>query len=807
MHTGGIQGGVHPQVQGIKGVVVPPLDALGNLFEADALHRADGVGKVGVDDLPADAHRLKNLGGLVGLQGGNAHFGGNFHDAGQDGFVVVGDGLVAVLVQHIALHQLLDAVLGQIGVDGPGAVAQKGGKVVHIPGLGAFQNDGNGGALLGAHQVLLDGGHRQQGGNGHMVFIHPPIGENHHIGPVPIGPVHLHKELVNGALQGGVGIVQQRYGGHPEARALHGPDLHQLHGGDDGVFDLQHPAVFRLFLQKIAVGADVNGGIGDDFLPQGINGRVGDLSKELLEVVKEGLVLFGQHRQGDVGTHGGDLLAAQLCHGHDGVHNVLIGVAEGLVELIPVGLAVEFHLLVGHRQLLQGYQVLIQPLAVGLPPGQLHLHLFVGDDLFAHRIHQQHLAGLEPGLAQNLFRGNIQHAHLTGQNQPSVRGDVIPGGPQAVPVQHRAHNVAVGEEDGCGAVPGLHHGGVVAVQVLLLPVHGGILLPGLGYGHHHRQGQGDAVHHQKFQGVVQHGGVGARGGNHRQNLAHVLFRQAGGLHGFLPGQHPVRVAPDGVDFAVVEDQPVGVGPFPAGGGIGGEPGVHHGNGAFRPLIPQIRVEGPQLVHQEHALVNHRPGGEGAHIGALAGLLKYPADHIEPPVKAQTRPDLLRPAHKAHIDAGHGVPGPLAQNLRVYRHLPPAQEGNPFLAADHLKQLLGLAALKAVLGKEKHTHAVVALLPDGQAEAAVEPVGDLQQNAHAVAHLAGSVLTGPVLQPLHNGQGIVHHAVAGLPVNIHNGTDAAGIVLESFLIQCLFHGFASLYMFPSGGRYLYFPLSP
>ena len=67
MHTGGIQGGVHPQVQGIEGVVVPPLDTLGNLLQADALHRADGVGKVGVDDLPADAHRLKDLGGLVGL--------------------------------------------------------------------------------------------------------------------------------------------------------------------------------------------------------------------------------------------------------------------------------------------------------------------------------------------------------------------------------------------------------------------------------------------------------------------------------------------------------------------------------------------------------------------------------------------------------------------------------------------------------------------------------------------------------------------------------------------------------------------
>ena len=61
------------------------------------------------------------------------------------------------------------------------------------------------------------------------------------------------------------------------------------------------------------------------------------------------------------------------------------------------------------------------------------------------------------------------------------------------------------------------------------------------------------------------------------------------------------------------------------------------------------------------------------------------------------------------------------------------------------------------------------------------MGHLQQHAHTVAYLPGGILTGPVLQPLHNGQGIVHHIVAGNAVDIHNGTDAAGIVLETFRI--------------------------
>ena len=57
------------------------------------------------------------------------------------------------------------------------------------------------------------------------------------------------------------------------------------------------------------------------------------------------------------------------------------------------------------------------------------------------------------------------------------------------------------------------------------------------------------------------------------------------------------------------------------------------------------------------------------------------------------------------------------------------------------------------------------------------MGDLNQYAHAVAHLAGGVLSGPVLQPLHNGQSIIHNGVAGNAVDAHHGADAAGVVFK------------------------------
>ena len=51
--------------------------------------RRHGVGEVLVDHLSGNADGLENLGGLVGLDGGDAHFGGDLHDAVENSVVVV----------------------------------------------------------------------------------------------------------------------------------------------------------------------------------------------------------------------------------------------------------------------------------------------------------------------------------------------------------------------------------------------------------------------------------------------------------------------------------------------------------------------------------------------------------------------------------------------------------------------------------------------------------------------------------------------------------------------------------------------
>ena len=632
-----------------------------------------------------------------------------------------------------------------------------------------------------------------------MVFVHAPVGEDQDIGALLVGPVHVDEQPVQGVFQGRALVVEQGDGLHAEAGPVHVADLHEVHGGEDGVVDLEDGAVFRPLLQEIAAGAHVHGGVGDDLLPDGVHGGIGHLGEELLEVVEQGLMVLAEHRQRRVHAHGGGGLRPVPGHGENGVLDLLIGVAEGLVQPVPQLLGVALHPPVGDGQVLEINKVGVQPLAVGLAGGAAALDLPVLQQPPLAQVRQQHLAGLEPGLFHDGLRRQVQHAHLRGQNQPVAVGEIPPAGPQAVAVQDRAHGVAVGEYDGRRAVPGLHHGGVVVVEVPLLPLHPPVVGPGLGNAHHHRPGQLDAVHQQKFQGVVQHGRVGPALVHHRQDLVHVLL-QDGGAHGLLPGQHPVHVAPDGVDLAVVEDVAVGVGPLPAGVGVGGKAGVDQGQGALAVLRLQVSVEPAQLAHQEHALVDDGPAGEGGDIGVDIGLLEHPPGHIQLPVKVQPRGAVRRTLHKALEDGGHAVQSPLAQDLRVGGHLPPAQKLHALLGHDDLQHLLGLGPLEGVRGEEEHAHAVVPGSAQGDALGGGRPdhqgVGDLHHEAHAVAGLAGGVLAGPVLQLFHDLQRVVHHAVGAAALQVHHRADAAGVVLEARVVQGIVLVFRSRHWNPS-----------
>ena len=138
---------------------------------------------------------------------------------------------------------------------------------------------------------------------------------------------------------------------------------------------------------------------------------------------------------------------------------------------------------------------------------------------------------------------------------------------------------------------------------------------------------------------------------------------------------------------------------------------------------------------------------------------------------------------------------MAQHRGPHRHHPPAQKFQALFFHNDLKHLLSLAAGQLVLRQKKHAHAIFPLAAEADAQPgahlAEEFVGHLREDAHAVAGLALGVLACAVLQMLHDGQRVRHRLVALAAANVHNGADAAVVVLESRAVKALaagcFHG--------------------
>ena len=183
------------------------------------------------------------------------------------------------------------------------------------------------------------------------------------------------------------------------------------------------------------------------------------------------------------------------------------------------------------------------------------------------------------------------------------------------------------------------------------------------------------------------------------------------MHGLFSGQHTVRVAPDGIDLTVMGNEAVGMSPFPAGQGIGGESGVDHGNGRFVGFALQVFIESAQLAHQEHSFIDNGPGGQGTDIGIFGALLKFTTDHVEPAVKVNPSGNVRRPLQEALPDGRHAVPGRGAQYLRMDGDFPPADDGNAFFFSNHFEQPSGEGPFQVVSGQEEHADPVVSRFSD------------------------------------------------------------------------------------------------
>ena len=210
----------------------------------------------------------------------------------------------------------------------------------------------------------------------------------------------------------------------------------------------------------------------------------------------------------------------------------------------------------------------------------------------------------------------------------------------------------------------------------------------------------------------------SRSSPNRRRLEHALARV-----------HPVHVAAQRVDLAVVRDQPVGMRALPAREGVGREARVHQRQRRLDAVVAQVGIELRQLVAVEHPLVDdgaRRQAGdvEVRLLGDVQpphGVPRAPPDHVKLALERVVVGDVGAAADEELLDDRLRSLRGLAEHAVVGRHLAPAEEGLPLVAHDLLEQVLAGGPAARVVRQEHHADAV---LPGGG-----------QLDAHGRARLA------------------------------------------------------------------------
>ena len=125
-------------------------------------------------------------------------------------------------------------------------------------------------------------------------------------------------------------------------------------------------------------------------------------------------------------------------------------------------------------------------------------------------------------------------------------------------------------------------------------------------------------------------------------------------------------------------------------------------------------------------------------------------------------------------------------MRVHGNLAPEEYGHAGLGAALLEDATGVRHAVLVLREEEHRHAVIALIGQDMATAlrdlAEKVVRHLEQDAGTVAGVLLQAGSAAVLKVDQDGKGVVQYLVTADAVQVGQGADTAGVVLELRAIE-------------------------
>ncbi len=423
-------------------------------------------------------------------------------------------------------------------------------------------------------------------------------------------------------------------------------------------------------------------------------------------------------------------------------------------------------------------------------PERAGLGLGVLEDRAAAGLDQQQLARSESSAPDRVLRGEGDRPGLGRNGDKTITRDRERRRSKAVAIDHRADPNAVREDDRGGAVPWGEESGGPTPQRRDVRMRRASQGQRLGDRGQEGGGQVPAGGHQEFEPLVERERVGAarrekRPGRQklgRDRLRAAIARAAADL---------LAIAADGVDLAVVGDEPERLGEAPHGMRVGRvalvEDGVRDGQ-----RLPQVREQLRQPGARDEALVDQRPARRRWHRHvrqcgrALADRrLEAAASDDQPPLEGivggrvssvidRTGDDRLR-------EPGARRSRRRAERGRVERHDPPACDGQAARLEDLLDQPPAASLGRAATWQEDRDDRGLRcreIAGEECQEGAVQREGD----ARAIARFAIGPERTAVSERREAGEGQRQHPVPGPPARVRDEPDTARIVLVPRVVE-------------------------
>ncbi len=225
--------------------------------------------------------------------------------------------------------------------------------------------------------------------------------------------------------------------------------------------------------------------------------------------------------------------------------------------------------------------------------------------------------------------------------------------------------------------------------------------------------------------------------------------------------------------------------------------MHQRQRRHRARIGQVLIVAADLLAQQQTLVDDRARRHRRHevflavleLERLDGVAGSLADHVQLPLQRIGGHDVAAAPDEDLADHRLGLLhcGRHRHGL-VDRHITPAQHDLALQAHGALELLLTGQARSVFLRQEDHADAVFAGRRQVHALArhflAVVLVGNLQQDARAVAHQRIGADSAPVVEVVQDAQALLNDIVALLALDVRHEADAARIVLVARVIQPL-----------------------